>query len=188
MTLLCLTCGHVSDTEYIQSPALARMRVWQEKTAAFWGQYPWSFQLLRTSMLWFALAILSAYFDMTREYTPIFVLLAVLVAVSREYIPLAPTPFNVYNIITSRDDTYSTAAKMILVTLGYLVFVGVFVVLAEQAGNVAYHINTEYREPLPSYWGTQSLPWLSVVVVVVPLLYFISLTVSNAFVMPFLSV
>jgi hypothetical protein len=162
------------------------MRDWQEKMALFWGQYPWIFHILRTSVLWFCLAVLTAYFDQTREYTSLFVLLAIIVAVSREYIPLAPTPFNVYNTVTSREDAYTTAAQMMAVTLMSLAFVGVFVVMAEQAGNVAYHTRTNFKSSAPSYWGIEPLPWLTVIIIAVPLLFFMSLIVSTRFVSPYL--
>lgn len=186
MSLLCFTCGLVDDLEYRQSPALNRMKDWQEKMALFWGEYPWIFTVLRSSGLWFAIAVLTAYFDETREYTSVFVALTVLVAVSREYIPLAPVPFNVTNTVTSRQDAYTTAARMILISLVAIAFVGVFVVFAEQTGNVAIHSKSNFMYSAPSYWSKEPLPWLTVIVLVVPLLYFMSLVVSTRFVMPYL--
>lgn len=186
MSLLCFTCGIVSDLELRQSPALNRMKDWQEKMALFWGEYPWIFTILKSSALWFSLAVLSSYFNETREYTSLFVVLTVLVSVSREFIPLAPTPFNVMNVVTSRKDAYTTAARMIGITLLSLIFVGVFVVFAEQSGNATLHSHTNFIESAPSYWSKEPLPWLSVIILVVPLLYFMSLVVSTRFVAPYL--
>lgn len=166
------------------SPALQRMRDWQDALARFWGSYPWLFHILRTPLLWFSLAVLSAYYDFSREFTCVFVLLAVLVMVAREFIPLAPTPFGVYNVVTSRSDAYATAARMIPLFLLGMAFVGIFVVISERIGNISYHAGHDFKKSTASYWGVEPLPWLTVFIIGAPLLYFSSLTVSNRFVCP----
>lgn len=181
---LCLSCGPIDDDEYRNSPALSRLREWQDKVALFWGENPWFFRLLRLPLLFFCLAILCAFYPETREYTCVFVVLSAGLMIAREYFPLAPVPFNVYNVVTSRKDTYSTAACMLPLTLLAILFVGVFVVISERAGNIAYHAQTDFMESPASYWGTEPLPWLSVFVILAPLMYFSSLTISNRFVGP----
>lgn len=185
--LLCLSCGDVTPEDLRFSPALLRMRDWQEKLASFWGEHPYLFYFMRSSPLWFLLAITTAYFPDTREYTAIFVAFAVLVVTTRESYPLTPTPFNVYNVVTSRNDFYSTAAYVMILALVVLAFVGAFVYFSEQAGNVVFHLKSNYSGVSPeSFWSKGMLPWLSVMVLVLPLVYFGSLALSNKFVAPYM--
>ncbi len=187
MSLLCLSCGIVNPREYIDSPGLSRLKDWQDKLSLFWGRHPYLFYFIKLSLLWFAGAVVCAYFEELRDYTTIFVLMAVLVAVSSEFVPLLPVPFNVYNVVTSRSDEYTTAVKVMALTLLSLAYFGVFVVASEQAGNVAYHANSRYEDSPVSYWGVEPLPWLTVILIAVPLMYFVSLVVSVGFVAPYLS-
>lgn len=186
-TLLCLSCGIIQPQEYKDSPALSRMHDWQDKLSLFWGKHPYSFYITKLSMAWFAAAIICAYFDELREYTTIFLLFAVVTAVGNEFIPLTPVPFNVHNVVTSRADEYSTAVNMMIGTLFVIGFFGVFIVMSEQAGNVAHHAKTNYQDSPPSYWGVEPLPWLTVILVALPLAYFSSLVVSAMFVSPYIN-
>lgn len=181
--LLCLSCGVVTNQDLDYSPALVRMKEWQDRLATFWGQHPYLFYLMKAAPLWLAIAVVMAYFEYTREYTVIFVSLALLTSISREVFPLTPVPFNVYNVVTSRADFYSTAARVLIVSFVGLVFVGGFIYLSEQLGNVYAHVKTDFSgESPPSYWSKEMLPWLTVIIIVFPMLYFGSLVISNSFV------
>ena len=186
-SILCLSCGNVSDKEFSNSPALTRMKDWQDKMALFWGSYPYFFYILRTGLLWFALAVMAAYYEETREYTCVFVLMTLLTFIGKEFVPLAPIPFNVYNVVTSRCDEYTTAVKMSILVLFGLSFIGVFVVAAEQAGNVSIHARTTFTKSAISYWSIEPLPWLTILIIAIPLMYFTSLVVSTTFVSPYLN-
>lgn len=181
---LCLSCGVVSDYEYDTSPALSRLRDWQDRLSAFYGQYPVFWYLIRTPLLWTVLAIVSAYLEETRPFTPVFVILAVCSGVMREKLPLAPVPFNVNNTVTSRLDSYNTAARTMIFTALGIAFVGLFVVVSERLGNIALARKTDYSHVPPSYWGVETLPWVTSFLLAAPLVYFSSLAVSSRFVNP----
>lgn len=182
-----MSCGLMDQADLQASPALSRLNDWQDKMSLFWGRHPWAHNALRSGLMWLALGILSAFFEDTRAYTAIFVLLAVLVFVNKEFVPLAPIPFNLYNAVTSRNDAYSTAARGVLVTIVVIALCGLFVGLSEQLGNVALHAWTNFLDTAPTYWATQPLPWLTVVLLAAPLVYFSSLVVSSSFVTPYLA-
>lgn len=181
---LCLSCGAITEAEYAASPGLSRMREWREQLAAFWAAHPVFFHVLRAPLLLFSLGVACAYLPETREWTGVFVLLAVVVLLLRESLPLAPVPFNVYNTVTSREGAYWTAARMVPLFAMALAFCGVFVVLAERFGNIAFHESTDYSASAPSYWGTDAFPWLGVFALGAPFLFFCSLTLSARFVSP----
>ena len=185
--ILCFTCGEINEIEYKLSPGLTRMKDWQDNLALFWGQYPWMFYLLRTTMLWFSLAVLCGYFDNTREYTSIFVLLTVLLIISSEYIPLTPIPFSVTNVVTSRKDSYTTAAITMVKSLILMFIIGMIMFIVEDLGNVAFHFRTDFTDSPLSYWSEESLPLLTVILIGCPLIYFMSLIVSTRFVLPYLN-
>lgn len=181
---LCLTCGVITDYEYDTSPSLSRLRDWQDKLSAFYGQYPLIWYVIRTPLLWLSLAIICAFLEETRELTPVFVILAVVVGVMREKLPLAPVPFDVNNTVTSRCDSHMTAAYTLLYTAMGLAFVGVFVLLSERLGNISVAKKSGYTRFPPSYWGVEPLPWITSYLLVAPLVYFSSLALSSRFVNP----
>lgn len=178
--LLCLTCGFISEEEYNYSPALRRMSAWQDKIATFWGSHPYFFYFIRATPIWFALAVLSAFFDFSRDLTPIFLSLAILTLITREFYPLAPIPFNIYNVITSRADAYTTAGYILIASMIAIMFLGMFMALAEEMGNIRYYSmnskNGLYTgDSPPVSWSVEPLPYLSIAILILPLLYFGSL-------------
>lgn len=182
--LLCLTCDSISNQEFAQSPALDRMRQWQDKAALFWGAHPWFFPVLRSTAFWLSLAVLTAYYPEYREFSAVFVFLTAGVLVAREFLPLAPTPFNVYNVVSSRFDCFTTAALVLLVTLLAVFAIGLYMAFVEGVGNMAYYGRYGFKERPPVYWSFESLPWVSTFLLLGPLLFFSALAVYNRFVTP----
>ena len=179
---LCETCGIVTEQDLQGSPALRRLQEWQDKLALFWGTHPWVLKLLQMPVPFLCLAIMCAFYEETRHLTVYFVVAAVVIGTLREFIPLTPVPFNVYNVVTSRGDAYYTAARMGLLSLVALAFVGAFVTVSEQLGTVRVQSVSGFNHSPRSYWSDSVLPWITCAILVVPTIYFSSLVVSNTFV------
>lgn len=179
---LCLACGSVSEYEIGNSPALQRLRDWQDRVSLFWGQRPMLYRLLSSSLIWIALAILFAFKPDHREIVPVFVVLFTLLIVAFNWFPLTPLPIQAYTVVTSREDAYSTAAISVILVAMVIAFAGVFVITAEKTGSVVFHMKTGYDSDVPSpinFWSTSAIPWLSTFLLVAPPIYFASLIVSR---------
>jgi hypothetical protein len=176
MTELCVTCGRVSAEELGGAPALMRMGAWQARVARWWGARPHLALLaLRAPPVLLALSLLAAYFEGWRGAAAPLLVVAVVMAVAKEALPLAPLPFNVYNVVSSRCDAYSAAARVVLAGALVLGLAGALAGAAERLGAAIRHRESGWTESPRVYWPVEPLPWLSAALLALPLLYFAAL-------------
>jgi hypothetical protein len=157
------------------SDPLYRMTRWQQLTAEYWGQRKMLFRLSKTAMLWLPLALALAYLPETRAYAIYPMLAAVILASLREFIPLAPVPMGTHNSVTSTWGKYTTAALAAMASLLLLAACGSLLAFTERLGN-AY-----LQKKHLTFWD-RPLAWTSAAMVLVPVVYFSSLSVADRFV------
>lgn len=185
-TVLCLTCA---PTNLSRIPSAlrhsgngeVRLFYWQKLLARAMGRARWLSYALSSAVVLLCLSVALAFYPITRRYACAPLLLAVLVSTLREAVPLAPVPFNVYNTVTSTFSQYATAALTSLAALGILAFYGMFVSFSERLGNVVFFLESGMASQPPSYMDKEHT-WLSLALVVVPLVYTSSLLVSSRFI------
>ena len=182
---LCLSCGDMQQKEVYGTLSLDRMRLWQDYTSRFWGHYPYLFKLFKYADLFLlSLGIVAAFSTEYRDVSIYFAAASIIFYLLKEHIPLDPLPFNVYNVVTSRRDAYTTAAITMLVSFVYIGFVGVLLSISEQLGNFIHNDRTSYSDPPENIWTGKYLSWITLAMFVVPSIYFIALQVSTFFVQP----
>ena len=182
---LCLSCGDMQQKEVYGSLSLHRLKIWQDYISRFWGHYPYFFKVFKyLDLLLLSLGVLAAYSPEHRDLSIYFAGASIVFYMLKEHIPLDPLPFNVYNVVTSRSDQYTTAAKTMLVALLYIGFVGVILSLSEQLGNFIHNHRTDYSDPPENIWTGTYLSWITLAMFVLPTVYFIALQVSTFFVQP----
>jgi hypothetical protein len=182
---LCQSCGDMESREVRGSLSLMRLKHWQDYISLFWAQHPYWFKVAKyLDLLLLLLAICAAYFPEWRDDAVYLGAAAVFVMVVKEYVPAVPLPFNVYNVITSRADQYTTATKAALIALLYCAAMGAALMVAEQMGNFMHNSRTAYTSPATSVWSDSFLPWVTMAMFVAPCVYFAALQVSTFYVQP----
>ena len=136
-TILCLTCkttgAHkIRENVFGRGSAQHKLYFWQKKLAVFWGRHRILFLLTGTAVIWLCIALIMAFYPILRPYTLIPLVIAVLITSLREFVPLAPLPYNVFNSVTSNYDKYSTAAMVSLASLGVALVYGLLIRFSEQ--------------------------------------------------------
>lgn len=179
MVLLCLTCPEtkprLGEPAACVSDPLYRMERWQKLTAGYWGSNQFLFMASKSSVLWLPLALVLAYVPETRAYAVYPLVAAVVLASLREFIPLAPVPLGTHNTITSTWGKYATAALVVMGALLLLAACGSMLAFAERLGNAVFQV------PYHTVWD-RPVAWTSAAMVVTPLVYLASLSVSDRFV------
>ena len=132
------------------------------------------FRLSKTATLWLRLALVLAYIPETRDYAIYPMLAAVILASLREFVPLAPVPMGTHNSVTSTWGKYTTAALAAMASLLLLAACGSLLAFTERLGNA--FTKTKHR----TYWD-HPLAWVSAAMVLVPVVYFSSLSVADRF-------
>jgi hypothetical protein len=151
-----------------------KMYQWQKRLGSFYGKHSFLFGVSNTALLLFGLALLFAFYPVTREFTIIPLVLAVLLVSLREIIPLSPIPFNTYNVISSGYGRYVTALIASLASLAIALVCGLLVMLSEKMGTVVFFYDwNKEREP-ESYWDKE-MAWTNLFLIVVPVVYVSSL-------------
>lgn len=181
--LLCATCTPMTEAEIRKSTAVAIFSQWQDKLAEFWSQFPGLIGFFHTGVIWLGLTFAFSYYPETRAYAVYPALLAVLTFVLGEWLPLRPIPYAPKNVVSSRFDAYTTGGITVMFTSAILLSVGGFALAAERLGNFAAHNTWGQAYRPPGYWSTP-LPWVSLSLVVFPIVYFSSLLLSKGFVEP----
>lgn len=184
--LLCLTCVSSDTTKFIApdqpvaGDAETRMYAWQLRTSRFWAEHPAYFRFLKTSQLWLIIAIFAAFVPNTREYAVYPMIIAVLISVLGEHIPLRPLPVDIYNTVTSARGKFMCAAMLVIAaTVTLLVYSGV-IALSECFGNATF---SRYSPARPAkYMWTDGSALVSSWLVIAPIVYISSLSVSERFV------
>lgn len=188
-TLLCLSCkptvieNLVPPRQPLSGHAESRMFHWQKAVVAFWSSKPMLFRLFRLlPILLFIVAVFCAFLPTTREYTVFPLTLSVLMMVLSELIPLTPLPLNLYNTVTSSSSRYMTALGVSMATVFVLVLTSGIMAVSERFGNRVFFERSGFTEVPRSYWSDSAIPFLSAALVVAPIAYFTSLSVSENFV------
>jgi hypothetical protein len=178
--LLCHTCAPTEITKL--GPRGLRMAEWKARLHLFY-QRNWSIRaLMMTGPTWFLLAMTTAYFPETRQYSAMLIIPAILLFVLNEFAPLSSTPFNVYNSVTCEGGAYVAAGRVALVAIAGTVFAGMCLMIAEQVGTAVENATNRYKaQPPPTIWSSEEFPWYSTLLFVVPMAFFVSLVVSTSY-------
>lgn len=178
--LLCLTCNETPDVKQLNTTSIDpyyRMATWQLILARFWGQHKILFKLMKTSMIWFVIAITLSYIPETRNYSIYPLIISVLLITLREFIPLTPIPYGIHNTITSTSGKFTTASLITLSSLLILITLGSFLIFSEKLGNSV--LKKKYK----TNWD-KPISWITSIIVIIPIIYISSLSVSDRFVDP----